>query len=72
MDGKVKSSRSRRRKCRGMQRTYEYVKFRGMQRNTDIGLPRNSIIYVIILLSCAIVIPRNEGDEESCLLKISR
>src|SRR6056297_468119 len=37
-DGKEKSSRSRRRKSRGMQRTYEYVKIRGMQRNADIGL----------------------------------
>jgi len=26
------------RKSRGMQRTYSYVKFRGMQRNKDIGL----------------------------------
>jgi len=52
-DGKEKSSRSRR------------AKSRGMQRHTDIGLPRNSTIFNIILEASAAVIPRNESDEES-------
>jgi len=52
-DGKVKNSGLRR------------AKSRGMQRHTDIGLPRNSTIFNIILEASAAVIPRNESDEES-------
>jgi len=37
-DGKVKSSKSRRRKSWGMRHTYRTPQWRGMQRNADIGL----------------------------------
>jgi len=37
----------------------------GRKRSTDIGLPRNSTIFNIILEASAAVIPRNESDEES-------
>src|SRR6056297_1872041 len=46
-DGKVKSSRSRRAKSRGMQRTSQNGKFRGMQRNTDIGLFTKPSILIV-------------------------
>ena len=37
-----------------------------MQRNKDIGLPSNSILYIVIPERSATVIPRNDSDEESC------
>jgi len=37
-----------------------------MQRSKDIGLPWNSILYIVIPDLFATVIPRNDSDEESC------